>query len=132
MKFGYQITKFLIYIGARDEVLVFLLLVLLPTLVALITFSLLHLQRLLCSSLLHLLIHFYTDLLRPICVDAKDKVLGWAVRLVDPVLDGGFARAAAAVEPVGRGSRVAKEEQAEKRPSERDEEEVDARCKNKT
>ena len=54
-------------------------------------------------------------------------MLAGAVGLVDPVLDGGFARAAAAaVEPVGRGSRVAKEEQAEKRPSGRVEEEGDA------
>ena len=56
-------------------------------------------------------------------------MLGGAVWLVDPVFDGGFARAAraaAAVEPVGRGSSVAKEKQAEKRPSEREEEFVDA------
>ena len=52
-------------------------------------------------------------------------MLGGAVGLVDPVLDGSFARAAAAVEPVGRGSRVVREEQAEKRPSEREEEEGD-------
>ena len=58
-------------------------------------------------------------------------MLGGAVRLVDPILDGGFARAeraAAAVEPVCRGSRVAKKEQAEKRSSERDEEDDDADC----
>ena len=75
------------------------------------------------------MIHFYTDLLGSIRVDAKDEVLGGAVRLVDPVLDGGFARAAraaAAVEPVGRGSCVAKEKEAEKRPSGQEEEDVDA------
>ena len=56
-------------------------------------------------------------------------MLGGAVGLVDPVLDGGFARAAraaAAVEPVGRGSRVVKEEEAGKRPREREEEGDDA------
>ena len=55
-------------------------------------------------------------------------MLGGAVWLIDPVLDGGFARAAraAAVEPVARGPRIAKEEQADKRPSEQEEEEGDA------
>ena len=52
-------------------------------------------------------------------------MLGGAVWLVDPVLDGGFARAAA-VELVGCRPRIVKEEQAEKRPGEREEEEVDA------
>ena len=50
-------------------------------------------------------------------------MLRGAVRLVDPVLDGGFARAAAAVELVGCGPCVVQEEQAKKRPRKRDEEE---------
>ena len=53
-------------------------------------------------------------------------MLGGAVWLVDPVLDGGFARSAA-VELVGCRPRIVKEEQAEKRPSEREEEEADAK-----
>ena len=108
------------------QVLVLLFLALLPLFLALSTISLLYLHRLLCPLLflLPILILICKDLLRPIRNDAKDVVFGGTIELVDHVLGGGSegaARATAAVEPVGRGSRVAKKEQVEETPSEGEE-----------